>query len=78
MPYLLIENFQSSDDYYVNYYYSSINRLIRIISFFISTSTPAIYLSLTTIHHEMLPANLIESISIARQGVPLPTVLKLL
>jgi spore germination protein KA len=76
MPYLFIENFQSSDDYYVNYYFSSINRLLRITAFFISISAPGIYVALTTFHQEILPTDLAVSISVARQGVPMPTVVE--
>lgn len=76
LPYVFIENFQSDEDYYVNYYYSSICRILRIIAFFISTSTPALYVALTTFHQEMLPTSLILSIDVARQGVPFPTVVE--
>lgn len=76
MPYLFIENFQSSDDYYINYYFASFNRIIRIVAFLISISAPAVYVALTTFHQEMLPTKLTISISMARQGVPLPTILE--
>lgn len=76
LPYLFIENFQSNDDYYLNYYYASISRLIRIFGFWLSISIPAIYVALTTFHQELLPVNLVQSISTARNGVPLPTVLE--
>ena len=33
VPYLFIENFQSSEDYYFNYFYSSFARWIRILAF---------------------------------------------
>lgn len=75
-PYLFIENFQADEDYYVNFYYSSIGRILRILAFFISISTPAIYVALTTFHQEMLPTPLIISIAVARQGVPFPTVIE--
>ncbi|MDF2632727.1 MAG: spore germination protein, partial [Caproiciproducens sp.] len=76
VPFLFVENFQSDEDYYLNYYFSSINRIIRFISFFIATSLPALYVSLVTFHQEMLPTPLLMSITLARQGVPLPTVLE--
>lgn len=72
VPYLFIENFQSDDDYYVNFYYSSIGRILRIVSFFLSISVPAIYISLITYHKELLPTSLAVSISAARNGVPFP------
>jgi len=76
IPYLFIENFQSDDDYYINYYFSSICRLLRLLAFFIATSLPALYVSLATFHQEMLPIPLFMSISQARQGVPFPTALE--
>lgn len=76
LPKLLIEHFQSNDDYYLNYFFASISRLLRILAFFISTSTPAVYVALTTFHPEMLPTPLLLSVTMARQGVPLPTVLE--
>ncbi len=76
LPYLFIEYFQASEDYYNNYIFATINRLIRIIGFFLSTSVPAIYVALTTYHQEMIPTPLLLSISAAREGVPLPTVIE--
>lgn len=76
LPHLFIEYFQSDEDYYINYYYGSIGRILRVIAFFFSTSTPAIYIALVTFHQEMLPISLMMSISASRQGVPFPTVLE--
>ncbi len=76
LPYLFIEYFQASEDYYKNYIFSTINRLIRIFGFFLSTSVPAVYVALTTYHQEMIPTPLLLSISAAREGVPLPTVVE--
>nr|WP_319487221.1 spore germination protein [uncultured Caproiciproducens sp.] len=76
MPFLFIENFQSDEDYYINYYFSSIGRILRLIAFFVATSIPAIYVALTTFHHEMLPLAMTMSITKARQDVPFPTVLE--
>jgi spore germination protein KA len=76
MPILFIENFQSDDDYYLNYYFASIGRILRMIAFFVSTSLPAIYVALVSFHQEMLPTPLLVSISMARQGVPFPTIVE--
>lgn len=78
LPYLFIEYFQSNDDYYINYFFSSISRIIRIISFIFTISVPAVYLALTTFHEEILPTPLLLSISAARQGVAFPTIFELL
>ena len=78
LPFIFIEYFQSNEDYYINFYFSSINRMLRIISFILTVSFPAVYVALTSFHQEMIPTPLIKSISAARQGVPFPTVVELL
>lgn len=77
VPHIFIEYFQSSEDYYINFYFSSINRFLRIISFLLTISLPSVYVALTSFHMEMLPTALIRSISAARQSVPLPTTVEL-
>ena len=42
LPFLFHEYFSSTDDYSVNFYYGSISRLLRYISFFIAIFLPAI------------------------------------
>ncbi|MCI1981671.1 MAG: spore germination protein [Oscillospiraceae bacterium] len=78
VPFLLIEDFQSDEDYCLNYYFASLGRILRILAFLASTGLPAIYVSLATFHQDMLPAPLLVSISQARQGVPFPTILEML
>jgi spore germination protein KA len=77
-PFLFIENFQAPQDYYTNYYYASIIRILRISALIITTGLPAIYLSLVTYHREVLPSSLLLSILSSRQGVPFPTVVELI
>lgn len=76
LPCLFIENFQSDEDYYINYIFSSIGRLLRILSFIISLCLPADYVAMVAYHQEMLPTPLLESILASRQGVPFPTALE--
>ena len=33
IPYFFVENFQNSDDYYVNFYYACFTRIIRMFGF---------------------------------------------
>ncbi|SKC85470.1 spore germination protein [Maledivibacter halophilus] len=77
-PYLFLEYFQANEDYYNRFIYASINRIIRIVGFFLSTSVPAVYVALTTFHQEMIPTPLLLSISAAREGVPFPTIVEAL
>ncbi len=77
VPHLFAEHFQSDEDYYLNYMFASIGRILRILAFTISTSLPAIYISMVNFHQEMLPTPLLISVSSARQGVPFPTALEI-
>jgi spore germination protein KA len=78
MPFIFIEYFHSPDDYYNNFYFASIGRLIRIVAFVITLTVPATYLALITFHQEMIPTDLLLSISAARQGIPFPSVFEAL
>ncbi len=77
-PFIFIENFQSGDDYYINYIAATVGRILRIISFILSISIPAIYVALVTIHKEMMPTNLAISIIAARSSVPFPVIVETL
>lgn len=77
VPYVVVENFQANEDYYNNYIYSNINRLIRGITSVTSVIIPGVYLSFVTYHQEMLPTPMLLSVAAARQGVPFPTAVAL-
>ncbi|NMA66169.1 MAG: spore germination protein [Clostridiaceae bacterium] len=74
VPYLLEQFFQSDDDYALNFYFSTISRILRILSFMLTISAPALYVALLTYHQEMIPTPLLMSILAARQGIPFPTI----
>lgn len=72
LPYLFVENFQSNEDYYLNFYYTSFARVLRILGFCIAALTPGFYIALTAFHHEILPTPLLISIMREKQIVPFP------
>jgi len=76
VPYLFIENFQSTEDYYINYWYTSFSRSLRILAFLLTVLVPAFYVAIVAYHHEMLPTPLLISITKERTGVPLPAALE--
>jgi spore germination protein KA len=78
VPYLFIENFQSSEDYYLNFYYTTLSRLLRILGFFLAITIPALYIAIVAYHHEMLPNNLMINIAADSHNVPLPASLECL
>lgn len=76
LPYLFIENFQADDDYYLNFYFASVGRILRILGFVLSVSIPGVYVAFTTFHREMIPTDLALSLMQAHQGIPFPTFLE--
>ena len=70
LPYLFSENFQSDEDYYLNFLVSSTGRLLRYICFFLSISIPAVFISLVTFHKELMPTSLAIATAQLRGGVP--------
>lgn len=78
VPHLFLEPFQSNEDYYTNYYYGSLSRIIRVICFMISISLPALFLSLATFNQELLPQTMLQAFAASRQNVTFPTVIEII
>lgn len=78
LPHLFVENFSVYEDYYDNYIYSTFNRWLRMLALFLGISIPAIYVGIVTFHQELIPTSMFLSISAARKGIPLPTVVEAL
>ena len=78
VPYLFAENFQSDEDYYVNFWGASIGRFLRYLCFFLTISVPAVYLALLTHHQRLLPTFLLLSSAGTRGGVPFSSLVECL
>jgi len=78
LPSIFVEVFQSNEDYYDNFLYSSFVRGLRWLCFFLGTSVPAIYVAIVCFHQELLPTQLLISIYSARKGVPFPSIVEAL
>ena len=78
LPYLFIENFQSNEDYYVNYYYASIGRILRIFGFIVGVTLPAFYLVAVAFNQEIFPTTFLINMVRERTGAPLPAVIELI
>lgn len=64
--------FQSPDDYYGRWIYSSFIRILRFIGLFIALIAPAFYVAVTSFHTSIIPSKLAYSIAATREGVPFP------
>lgn len=71
LPYLFSENFQSDEDYYVDYIHATFSRLLRYFCFFIAVSVPGVFLALVTHHFDLLPTHFAISVLQLRAGVPI-------
>ncbi|MBR5473754.1 MAG: spore germination protein [Clostridia bacterium] len=71
LPYLFCENFQSDEDYYINFILASLSRLLRWLCFFITVSVPGVFVALVTHHIGILPTHFALTVSRLRSGVPI-------
>lgn len=78
VPYLLVEAFQNSEDYYSRPFFSSLIRILRYISFGLSILAPAAYVAITTFHQELIPAPLLITMAASLEGLPFPPVIEAL
>lgn len=78
MPHTFPANFQAPEDYYERFWISSFVRILRYFFLVIALFGPAVYVAITTFHHEMVPTNLMLSLISAREGVPFPALLEAL
>jgi spore germination protein KA len=70
VPYLLVEAFQTAEDYYIGSLAATFSRVIRISALFISINLPAIYLALISFHQEVIPFKLLITMASSREDVP--------
>jgi len=78
VPAFFIQFFQSPEDYYQRTIYAGAMRLFRFLSAFITTSMPAIYLSLVSYHAQLIPSKLIELLLNGRAQLPFSATLEVL
>jgi len=78
VPFMFIENLQISEDYYSRPYFASAIRLLRLLALFLTVTTPAFYVALTTYHHAMIPTVLLNSMAAAEEAVPFPVLVETL
>lgn len=69
---------QSPEDAYLRYPLGSFLRLIRWCALFIALLLPAVYISITNYHPEMIPTDLLLAIAASREQVPFPVIMEIL
>lgn len=77
-PMTFFEFFSSPEDYYQRADIATFIRWIRLISFFTAVFVPSLYVAATTFHQELIPTQLLISLSAQREGVPFPAIFEVL
>jgi spore germination protein KA len=77
-PGLLIDFLHNPEDYYQKPVNVSLTRMLRFLSFVLTIITPGFYIAVTTWNQEVIPNELLISLSIQKDGVPFPTALELI
>lgn len=71
VPYMFVEDFQSSEDYFVNNYRANMERGIRLFSIFFAIFLPALFVSAQLFHLQIIPLNFLLTIVNSVKGIPL-------
>lgn len=71
VPYMIVEDFQSAEDYYSSSYRATTLRAIRLISIMVGIFLPALYISAQLFKAQLIPFRLLLKISSSTQGLPL-------
>lgn len=78
LPVTFFSFYQSPDDYGSRAYFGSFIRIIRLISFLIAITLPAIYIAVIGFHFEVLPEELIITVKSSVEKIPYPTLIEAL
>ncbi len=71
VPYVLSEDLQSSEDYFVSPFMATITRFLRLISLFVGVLLPAFYVSAQLFKMQLLPLGLTLTIASSVRELPL-------
>ncbi len=77
-PSFFVENFQTTEDYYIAPLFASALRMVRFSAFMISILALPLYVALTTFHQELIPTELLLSMAAAEGNTPFPAVIEAL
>ena len=78
LPSFLIDFIHTAEDYYQSPLNIALTRMLRLLSFILTVVTPGFYIAVTTWNQEVIPNELLISLSIQKSGVPFPTALELI
>lgn len=71
LPFVLTEDLQSSEDYFISPFMATIYRGIRLLALFVALLLPALYVTAQVFKMQLLPLGLMLTIAGSVQGLPL-------
>ncbi|MBE5752794.1 MAG: spore germination protein [Clostridiales bacterium] len=71
LPFILTEDLQSSEDYFISPFMASVYRGIRLTALFVALLLPALYVTAQIFKMQLLPLGLMLTIAGSVQGLPL-------
>ena len=71
VPFILVEEFQSGEDYYQRSTYSTFVRMLRYLGILLATLLPALYVALQNFHYTLIPVRFMITLMTAIKGLPL-------
>lgn len=71
LPYLLIEDFQTAEDYYISHYRANLVRALRVLAIFFSVFLPGLFVAAQLFHLQLIPLNFLLTIVNSIKGIPL-------
>ncbi|SHK05343.1 spore germination protein KA [Geosporobacter subterraneus DSM 17957] len=72
VPAIISDFFITTEDYYQNYYFSTLNRLLGYGGAVILAFLPSVYIAVITFHQEVIPTRLALTLAGTKAGVPYP------
>lgn len=70
--------FESTEDLYMRWNVGTFLRLLRFMSFLLSTLLTPMYVAAATFHYEIIPPTLLVNLGVSRAAVPFPPILEAL
>ncbi|MBY6035020.1 spore germination protein [Fictibacillus nanhaiensis] len=77
-PVSLVEFFAAFDDYFLSWHIASLFRIMRIFAVIFSIFATPLYVAVITYHPELIPDDLMSTLTTSRTDIPFPPVLEAL
>lgn len=78
VPFLLIEDLHSGEDYYERSSFATFLRVVRLLAVALAIFLPGVYVASITYHYEVVPLKLLITVLNALKGIPLPPLWEIL